>query len=150
MQRKQLNTTRRRAPLAAALLVFSLAGCGEDGSSSDAGIAGTAGTAGTGGTGSDDGAVDLPPEFSGPVQLDVMGETQMRVSWTAGSDDLTPVDQLTYNVYVAEEGETLEFTSPRAMAGSGTTQVDLLDQRDRFPVHTPTINVVLVVAQFLF
>jgi len=114
--------------VAALALAGLVAGCGTDTSGGGTDTDGKA----------DGGDADLPPEFMGPLELELTGETSMRVSWPDAMDDLTATEELTYNVYLAESIEALDYENPRGATGPGIKQITLNDLR---PGHTQYVVV---------
>ncbi len=119
----RLHLVSRRCLSTLSLLLVSCTGAALVGCGSDTSQSGATDTDGKG----DDGNGDAPPEFAGPVELQTMGETAMRVQWPDGSDDLTDPAELTYNVYVAESADGFDFTKPRGSTGPGITEITVQD-----------------------
>jgi len=100
-----------------AALVSGLSGCGDDPVSSGGASAET---------GDADGGDDLPPEMNGVPTLEALGESVIRLTWVAGSDDVTAAEDLGYHVYRATTADGIDFTmAPSATLSGGTTTVDL-------------------------
>jgi alpha-tubulin suppressor-like RCC1 family protein len=89
------------------------AGTLQDGGDSDGGAAADGGAPDGGGVdggsdggafdgGAQDGGVDLPPTFAGGVSATAFSTTQITLSWTNATDDITPPDQIVYLICVSQ------------------------------------------------
>lgn len=100
-----------------AALVSGLSGCGDDPVSSGGASAET---------GDADGGDDLPPEMNGLPTLEGLSESELRLTWVAGSDDVTAEGELGYNVYRSTTAEGFDFAAaPVAALSGGATTVDI-------------------------
>ena len=107
-----------------ALTVFALAGCNGPAAVRDAGT----GEAGSMEGGMDEGTDgDLPPEMTSLPMVTPLTETLIRLTWEAGSDDVTAAAELSYHVYRAKSADGLDFTvAPSLVVPKGVTTADVV------------------------
>lgn len=71
-----------------------------------------------------EGPVDsAPPTFTGLREATAVGETRIRLSWDAASDDLTPSDSISYAVYESTSTGKQDFSQPLTVAPAGAEGV---------------------------
>jgi len=64
-----------------------------------------------------------PPAFAGAKSAAATGLTSIKVSWNAGSDDVTPAGKIVYDVYQALVGGHEDFAHPSATSAPGATSI---------------------------
>ena len=62
-----------------------------------------------------------PPVFGGATSLVGTGARDVQVTWSAGTDNGTPPEQLVYRVYVTDTTGAEDFTTPSATSAPGAT-----------------------------
>lgn len=99
------------------MLASHLTGCGNDPATTAGGNEDT----GTDGTGD-----DMPPEMTELPTLEPLSETEIRLTWAPGSDDVTDESALGYNVYRSLTPDGFDFAAaPAAALTGGVTTVDI-------------------------
>jgi hypothetical protein len=63
----------------------------------------------------------VPPTFAGLTSATALGATVVELSWAAASDDLSPAEDIVYNVYMAETTGGQTFTAPTLTTLGGAT-----------------------------
>jgi hypothetical protein len=73
---------------------------------------------------------DDPPTFSGATSIDWTAnrsDSQVTLTWTAGSDDVTATGDLVYNVYVETTPNNQNYSTPYDTSTAGATQINVTD-----------------------
>lgn len=66
------------------------------------------------------------PTFTGTPSVKVLASDQVALSWSPGTDDLVPTDELRYGIWFEEDGMTIDLTSsPDVTTGSGAISFNL-------------------------
>ncbi|MBL4889693.1 MAG: fibronectin type III domain-containing protein [Candidatus Lindowbacteria bacterium] len=78
-----------------------------------------------------------PPAFSGVKTIQQPTPSSLTVSWTDATDDVTPSEQMVYEIYLAMKSGAQNFVIPTAITVPGATQYtvsDLLDNTNYYVV----------------
>jgi hypothetical protein len=69
------------------------------------------------------GTLDSPPTFAGAVSAAAASDSSLQITWAPGSDDVTPADQLKYDIYVAASAGKENFGQPTAVSPPGAASM---------------------------
>lgn len=98
---------------------------GGTGGGGTGGAAGADGGTGNGGTAGSGGTVSTAPTFAGVVAVAPASTSSLLVTWEAGSDAVTPTEQLVYNVYLGTTAGGQNFGVPQLTSPPGATSVEV-------------------------